>query len=68
MKALTELNANRTAIMQLPASFDLLKNLKILSLSGRKRQASKLWLLRTFLFMDIAKKLQSHTFAPNFRF
>ena len=44
MTALSEFFADKTAIKKLPSSFGLLKNLKIVSLSGCKGQSSKSWL------------------------
>ena len=46
MIALSELLADKTAIKKLPSSFGLLRNLKIVSLSGCKGQSSKSWLSR----------------------
>jgi Leucine-rich repeat (LRR) protein len=44
MMALTLLFLDRTAIKQLPSSFGLLKNLRIVSLSECKEQSSRCWL------------------------
>jgi Leucine-rich repeat (LRR) protein len=46
MIALSELQADRTAIEQLPHSFGLLKKLRTISLSGCKGQSSKSWMPR----------------------